>query len=197
MGTFRVARYIDDEPFRPRYNIPPSANILTVRLGADDERELVRLKWGFVPHWAKDLKGPKPCNARAETVAEKPLFRDAFKRQRCIVPVDAFYEWQNGPNGKQPYCYRRHDEQPFGIAGIWSHWKGEAGKLETVSLVVTSANDLMTPIHDRVPVIIEPDALEEWLDLDLSAKAAQQNCFRHHHRMDTKFIRSVVKSIAL
>lgn len=156
-----------------RYNIPPSSDILSVRLDEEGVRELVTLKWGFVPHWAKDLSGVKPINARAETVADKPMFRDAFKLRRCIVPVDAFYEWKSGPQEKQPYCIRRHDEQPFAIAGIWSRWHREETTLETVSLLVTAANALMAPIHDRIPVIVPQDAFGIWLEnkpLDMAVR---------------------------
>lgn len=156
-----------------RYNIPPSSDILSVRLDEEGVRELVTLKWGFVPHWAKDLSGVKPINARAETVADKPMFRDAFKSRRCIVPVDAFFEWQSGPQGKQPYCIRRNDKQPFALAGIWSRWRREETTLETVSLLVTAANALMAPIHNRIPVIVTPDDFDVWLGnkpLDMAAR---------------------------
>lgn len=147
----------------PRFNIPPSTDIAAVRLDPNGRRELVMLKWGFVPHWAKDLSGIRPINARAETISDKPMFREAFKRHRCLVPVDGFYEWQASPQGKQPFCYRRADGQPFALGGIWSHWRGEAGDLETVSIVVTAANALMTPVHDRVPVILTLDHEAQWL----------------------------------
>lgn len=150
----------------PHYNVAPSQPILAVRLDEEDRRALVVLKWGLVPRWAKDLGGPKPINARAETVAEKPMFRDAFKRRRCLVPADAFYEWRAGRNGKQPYCIRRQDAEPFAFGGIWESWQGGGERLETVSILVTGANTLMSPIHDRMPVIVPADAYLTWLSHD-------------------------------
>lgn len=149
--------------FAPHYNIAPSQNILTIRLDERGKRQLTALQWGFVPHWAKDMSGPHPINARAETVAEKPMFRDSFKRHRCLVPADAFYEWQALETGKQPFCIRRKDAKPFAFGAIWDRWEKEGKKLETVSILVTSANSLMSQIHDRMPVILPSEAYGTWL----------------------------------
>jgi len=165
-------------PLAPRFNIAPSQPIAVVRLGpggAEPPRELVWLRWGLVPSWAKDPAiGNRMINARAETAAEKPAFRAALKRRRCLVAADGFYEWQNRGSGrrKQPYFIHRKDDRPFAFAGLWESWEGaDHSYLETCTLLTTSANDLMQPIHDRMPVILAPESYDTWLDVS-SADAA-------------------------
>lgn len=152
----------------PRYNAAPTDLLLTVRHNPKTgERALDPLRWGLVPHWAKDAKiGASLTNARAETVGEKPSFRDAFARRRCLVPVDGFYEWHRPAEGaKQPYAFAHPanaagDRPPLALAGLWESWRDPAGEiLRTVTLVTTRANGVMAPIHDRMPVIL---AAEEW-----------------------------------
>ncbi|MBU2091237.1 MAG: SOS response-associated peptidase, partial [Alphaproteobacteria bacterium] len=144
--------------WQPRYNIAPQTAILAVRV-REGRRELASLRWGLVPHWAKDAAiGAKLANARGETVAEKPAFRDAFQRSRCIVPASAYYEWQKSGNGKQPYAVRLKDADCFGLAGLWSRWTAPDGSvLDTVALLTTEPNLLLAGIHDRMPVILAPD----------------------------------------
>jgi putative SOS response-associated peptidase YedK len=152
-------------PVPVNYNIAPSLAVPAVRAAADGGFELVMLKWGLVPHWSKEPKSEySTINARAETVASKPAFRDAFRRWRCLIPADGFYEWQKLGNAKQPYYIRMQDGQPFAFAGLWEHWEREGQVLETCSIVVTDANALMQPIHERMPVILTPEQYCLWLD---------------------------------
>ena len=167
----RLARQFKVEvvpEIEPRYNIAPAQDILSVRR-AEDGREAAFLKWGLVPSWAKDVSiGAKLINARSETVAEKPSFREAFKRRRCLIPADGFYEWQRTAGGrKRPYFFRMKDEHPFSFAGLWEEWKNSEGqKLETCTILTTEANEVLRPVHDRMPVILHPEDYEVWLDDD-------------------------------
>jgi len=149
----------------PRFNIAPSDNVLACRVVADGERKLVTLKWGLVPFWAKEPKiGYKMINARAETVATKPAFRAAFRHRRCLICADGFYEWKPTKQGKQPYHIRLIGGQPFAFAGLWEHWEREDQTIESCTVIVTDANELVNPIHDRMPVILSPDNYDRWLD---------------------------------
>ena len=151
-----------------RYNIAPAQNILAVR-SSSDGREAVTLKWGLIPSWAKDSSiGARLINARSETVEEKPAFRDAFKRRRCIVPADGFYEWKQTGGSKQPYYFRMNDGHPFGFAGLWERWRTPEGEgVETCSILTTEANEVLSPVHRRMPVILHPDTYDLWLDEDV------------------------------
>jgi putative SOS response-associated peptidase YedK len=146
----------------PRYNIAPSQPIVVVRIGAAG-REAALARWGLVPAWTKERPTDAGLiNARADTVAIKPSFRSAFRRRRCLIPADGFYEWQRLPRGKQPY-YIHRAHRLFAFAGLWEHWEGEGGAIESCTIITTDANDLMRPIHDRMPVIIDADAYPLWL----------------------------------
>ena len=156
----------------PRYNAAPTDLLLTVRHNPKTgERALDPLRWGLVPHWAKDPKiGASLTNARAETVAEKPSFRDAFARRRCLVPVDGFYEWHRPATGaKQPYAFAHPaneagDRPVLALAGLWESWRDPEGQiLRTITLVTTVANGVMAPIHDRMPVILMRENWAGWL----------------------------------
>lgn len=154
----------------PRYNVAPSQPLLAVRLTQDDERELVPLTWGLIPRWSKEPKTPySTFNARAETVAIKPAFRDAFRRRRCLIPADGFYEWRQNPSGnetgKQPFRILAKDGQPLTFAGLWERWEGEGhAPIESCSIIVTAANTFMASIHDRMPAMLMPEAWSAWLD---------------------------------
>jgi putative SOS response-associated peptidase YedK len=155
--------------FLPRFNIAPTQSVPVIRLRpeqAPPQREFVTLRWGLVPSWAKDPSiGNRLINARAETVAEKPAYRAALARRRCLIVADGFYEWQKSGRTKQPYWIHLHDDHPFAIAGLWESWQGpDAAPLETCTLLTTDANELMRPIHDRMPVILPPSAYASWLD---------------------------------
>jgi len=151
-----------------RFNIAPTQEAPILRLADDPSphREIVLLKWGLVPFWAKDPTiGNRMINARAETVAEKPSFRDSFKKRRCIVLTDGFYEWQKTGSGKQPYFFRLQSQQPFGMAGLWDRWeKGDGQPLETFTILTTEPNELVATAHHRMPVILNPRQIELWLD---------------------------------
>jgi putative SOS response-associated peptidase YedK len=147
-----------------RYNIAPSQDIPVIRPGQERQRELVFCRWGLVPFFAKDPSaGRQPINARCETVATSPMFRAAIRRRRCLIPADGFYEWKRVGSKKQPFYIRLKSNEPFAFAGIWERW-GENDELQTCALLTTDANELMQPIHDRMPVLLPPDAYELWLD---------------------------------
>ena len=150
-----------------RYNIAPTQKILGISQESN-ERAAVLFKWGLVPSWAKDASmGPRLINARSETVTEKPAFRDSFKRRRCIIPADGYYEWQKTGGRKQPYYFIMRDEHPFGVAGLWDRWKSPEGEvIETCTILTTEANEMAGEIHDRMPVILHLDDYSLWLDHD-------------------------------
>lgn len=152
--------------FNPRYNIAPSQDILAVRvLGA--ARELSELRWGLIPSWAKDPAiGNRMINARAETLTEKPSFQNAFPYRRCIIPATGFYEWKKGAGGKQPFYFYLKDKEIFGFAGLYEKWLDtDSGKyIETCTLITTAPNQILKPVHDRMPVILKPQDYSEWLD---------------------------------
>ncbi len=158
-----------DDPllFKPNYNISPTQRVAVVRLNPESvKRECVLLRWGLIPSWAKDAKIGNQCiNAKGETVAEKPAFRSAFKKRRCLVIADGFYEWQRLGERKQPIWIGRKDKRPFAFAGLWEHWKPAEGEpIETCAIITTEPNDLMAPIHNRMPVILAPASYIPWLD---------------------------------
>ncbi len=177
---------------KPRYNIAPTQPVAAIRVvppaegdtwsfeedasfGTDHMvRELALLHWGLIPFWAKDPKvGARMINARSETVAEKPAFRAAFRRRRCLIVADGFYEWQQVEQGKQPFYIRLHNGRPFAFAGLWEYWSGAdnpsdpSGKgtiIESCTLLTTEPNDLLRPLHNRMPVILHPRDYDLWLD---------------------------------
>jgi putative SOS response-associated peptidase YedK len=151
----------------PQYNIPPSAAVLAVRqLPGQEGRQLVPLVWGLIPSWARDPSiGNRLINARAETAPEKPSFRDAFRRRRCLVLSNGFFEWKKQNGKKEPYLVRLRNGQPFAFAGLWERWHGSDDQpIETCTILTTDANDLVRPIHDRMPVILDPAGYAGWLD---------------------------------
>jgi putative SOS response-associated peptidase YedK len=161
----------------PTFNGAPTDTLPVVRLDRDGRRSLDLLRWGLVPWWAKDIKiGARCINAMVETVASKPAFRDAFARgQRCIVPVDAFYEWKKIGVSKQPYAIVGADGLPLALAGLWERWKNPAGgeTLQTFTIVTTTPNELCGAIHDRMPVILPPETWSMWLGESEPAEADQ------------------------
>lgn len=150
----------------PRYNIAPTQRIPIVRLDNTGGRELVQVRWGLVPRWAKDPSiGTRLINARAETVAQKAAFRTAYARHRCLVPANGFYEWQSLLGGKQPLHIGMADDAPFGMAGLFDRWLSSTGEvLDTCTIVTTAANETLRAIHDRMPVIIPAESFARWLD---------------------------------
>ena len=153
---------------RPRYNIAPTTTIDVVRLNQQDERELVRMRWGLVPGWwSKPLKEvPATFNARAETVAQKPMFRNAFTQRRCIIPASGFYEWTGEKGSKVPHLFSAADGSPvLAFAGLWDRWRDKASGEDVLSatIIVSSASEWMTPYHDRMPVLLMPEQFDAWL----------------------------------
>jgi len=192
---------------QPRYNIAPTQPVAAVRVaplaatanaepsegdaswGNDDlVRELVMLHWGLIPFWAKDPKiGARMINARSETVAEKPAFRVAFQRRRCLIAADGFYEWQKVERGKQPFYIRLRDARPFAFAGLWEYWKepdnpsdpsSQSAIIESCTLLTTKPNDLVRPIHNRMPVIVHPRDYDLWLDPQVQDTEKLQSLLR-------------------
>jgi putative SOS response-associated peptidase YedK len=160
--------------FPPRYNIAPTQPIPIVRV-MEGKRQFALVRWGLLPSWVKDpTTFTLLINARGETVNDKPAFRNAMKRRRCLIPADGFYEWKRDGAVKRPHYIRRKDGAPFAFAGLWETWMGPNGEeMETAAIVTTSANRVLAPIHDRMPVILPPDTYEIWLDtLNVDAETA-------------------------
>jgi len=148
------------------YNVAPTDEALVV-VQRDDRRAVTAYRWGLIPHWATAAKvGSRMINARAETLTASPAFRDAFVRKRCLVPVDSFYEWKREGTVRQPYRIVRRDGRPLALAGLWAGWRDPAdGSVRrTFSIVTTTPNDAIAGLHDRMPVVIEPEAWDRWLD---------------------------------
>ena len=161
---------------QPRYNICPTTEIDTI-VPVLDKRGVVPMRWGLVPSWwSKTLKEMRLAtfNARAETVAVKPMFRDSFKKRRCLIPASGYYEWQDTPSGKQPYYFTRRDGQIITIAGLWSKWtdKATGTDLHSCTMVITEPNRIAAEVHDRMPVILEAKDFEQWERGDMKDAAA-------------------------
>lgn len=149
---------------RARYNIAPASQVLIVRAG-EGAAQAALVRWGLVPRWAKDPAiGAKLSNARAESVAEKPSFREAFRRRRCLIPASGFYEWKPEAGRRQPYYVHPAQGELFAFAGLWEAWRGPEGVLETCAIITTDANAVMRSIHDRMPVIVAQRDYACWLD---------------------------------
>lgn len=187
---FTLARRFEaDAPpeLRPRYNVAPSQNIPIVR-EEGEKRRIALARWGLIPHWAKDVKiGYSMINARAETVAEKPAFRNAFRHRRCLIPADGFYEWQTiaGSKVKQPWFIVLRDRELMAFAGLWEQWRSSEGEeLESCSIIVTDANEIMRPIHDRMPVILAPDEWSVWLNPEAKDTGGLQGLLKPYPAAD-------------
>ncbi len=158
------AGYMDQPNFPPRYNIAPTQPVPIVRQDAG-VRQLSLVRWGLVPSWSKQVSPSSPLiNARAETIFEKPSFRNAIRRRRCLFPLDGFYEWYRGAPRRQAYYVRARDRGLYAIGGIWEHWTGSDGsELESAAMITTRANGTLAPIHHRMPVVIAPSEFDRWL----------------------------------
>lgn len=149
----------DSKEAKTSYNIAPSQNCSIIRMSGD-KKELINLNWGFIPAWAKPDVKIKPINAKAETIREKPYFRSAYKKQRCIVPASGFYEWKGSKGNKQPYAIYPLNDPYFAFAGLWER----NGDLETFTIITTEANELMREVHHRMPVILDTNNYDAWLN---------------------------------
>ncbi len=155
---------------KPRYNIAPTQFIASIRRNDEQLNELTMLRWGLIPHWAKDPAiGNRMINARAETVAEKPSFRTAYRRRRCLILADGFYEWRKEGDGKTPYFISLANGHPFAFAGLWEQWQSKETEevLQTTTIVTTSANEFLSQVHHRMPIVLEPENATRWLDGDM------------------------------
>lgn len=176
ISRFNVSNGIAD--YKKRYNIAPSQTVLVV-INDGNENRAVYFRWGLIPHWAKETKiGYKMINARAETLNEKPTFKHPFRRQRCIIPADGFYEWKNTPTGKQPYRITLKTSEIFGFAGLWDRWEKDGQEIHSCTIITTEPNELMSQIHNRMPVILNRDDEQIWLNNKLD---------------DTDFLRTLLK----
>jgi putative SOS response-associated peptidase YedK len=175
-GRYRLSRrkqYIEehfaasgDEDWGPRYNIAPTQPIPVIRQHPREPvRELSLVRWGLIPSWSRDsAAAARMINARSETAAAKPAFRDALKSRRCLVPADGFYEWSRTGKTKQPYCFEVNEGELFAFAGIWDRWKEPSGGcIQTCSILTTTPNAVTSSVHDRMPVILDPDSYDLWL----------------------------------
>jgi putative SOS response-associated peptidase YedK len=164
------------ETVSERYNVAPAQRVLAIRRSEVGEREPVLLRWGLIPHWAKDARiAYKMINARAETLLEKNSYRSLIGRRRCLIVADGFYEWRVGSDGrKQPVRFSRLDDDPFAFAGLWTTWADrQTGELiESCTIITTAPNELVAPVHDRMPVILPPDFERPWLDPEVEAPEA-------------------------
>ena len=170
-----------DDDWSPRYNIAPTQPVPIVRQHPKEPVRLLSLvPWGLIPSWAKDTTGAaRMINARSETVATLPAFASPFKFQRCLVPADGFYEWKRTGRAKQPYCFEVHEGEVFAFAGIWDRWRGSGGTVvETCSILTTTPNAVAAQVHDRMPVILDRDAYDLWLDPGMQNVAALSDLLR-------------------
>ncbi len=163
---------LDDAPeLEPRYNIAPTQSVASVRAGEEGARAFAMLHWGLIPKWAKERAiGNRMINARSESLAEKPSFRDAFRKRRCLVLADGWYEWQVTPDGKQPWFIRRKEARPLAFAGLWERWKDptDGRQLESCTIVTTDATESIKKIHERMPVVLAEADWDRWLDTAFS-----------------------------
>ena len=179
----------------PRYNVAPTQALLLARNAAGGGRELVCLHWGLIPSWAKEAKtGYSTINARAETVAEMPTFRNAFRHRRCLIAADGYYEWRKLERTKQPYFIALKDSEPFAFAGIWEHWAREEQSIDSCAIIVTDANELTKSIHDRMPVILAPDNYDAWMDPDLT-DADRLKAYLRPYPSERMFVYPVSKAV--
>lgn len=176
---------LDETPdWQPRYNIAPTQMIPAI-VAAESGRQFKSLRWGLIPSWAKDPAiGAKLINARSETVTEKPSFRSAFKQRRCLILADGFYEWRKQSGQKQPFYFRLENGSPFAFAGLWERWHdSEDNRLETCTILTTEANQIVAQVHDRMPVILNKESCDRWLDLDQPTESIQSLLRPYDHKL--------------
>ena len=185
-GRYRLSRrkqlveeYFDttpwEEDWNPRFNIAPTQPVPVIRQRPKEAvRQLSAMKWGLIPHWAKDPSiATSTINAKSETAATKPAFRDPLRFRRCLIPADGFYEWKRTVKAKQPFCFEIKDGELFAFAGLWDGWKDASGNwIKTCSILTTTPNVLIATVHDRMPVILDPESYDLWLDPGMQNVAA-------------------------
>jgi len=207
-GRYRLSRrkqlveeYFDsvsDEPdWTPRFNVAPTQPIPIIRQHPKEpRREMSLVRWGLIPSWAKDPSGAaRMINARSETASSKPAFRDSLKSRRCLIPADGFYEWVRTGKSKQPYCFEVNDGDLFAFAGLWDRWKDPSGNwIKTCSILTTTPNAVTSTVHDRMPVILDPDAYDLWLDPGMQNVAAISELLKSY---DARLMRSYPVSTRL
>jgi putative SOS response-associated peptidase YedK len=175
-----------DDDWNPRYNIAPTQPVPVIRQHPKQPvRQISLMRWGLVPHWAKDTTGAaNTINARSKTAATKPAFRDPLRYRRCLIPADAFYEWKRNGTSKQPYCFELNDGEIFGFAGLWDGWKNAEGRwIKTCSVLTTTPNAMTSSIHDRMPVILDRDSYDLWLDPGMQNVAAISELLKPYDAM--------------
>lgn len=187
----------DDVVHEPAYNIAPTQQVLTVT--NDEERRAEYMRWGLIPFWAKDMKiGYRMINARGETVAEKPSFRTALRKRRCLILADGFYEWQKlGGKQKRPMRITLKSDEPFAFAGLWETWKDPEGELiKSCTIITTSANEFLSPIHERMPVILPQEQESFWLDNEVDDPVALSSVIAAYpdDRMDAFEVSTLVNN---
>jgi putative SOS response-associated peptidase YedK len=161
---------LPESNFPPRFNVAPTDQIPIVRVAKDGERELTMVRWGLIPWFAKGKPKQLMINARAETVHKLPAFREAFAKRRALIPATGFFEWQNRPDGKQPYRFRREDLEPFAFAGVWEFCRLGDEAIVSAAIIVGEPNPLVSPVHDRMPVILDPASYDRWLDPEVGVE---------------------------
>ncbi len=164
-----------DEDWSPRYNVAPTQSVAVIRQNPKEPvRQLSLMRWGLIPSWAKDSSAAASMiNARAETAATKPAFGDALKSRRCLIPADGFYEWMRTGKTKQPYCFEVNEGKLFAFAGLWERWRDPGGQwVKSFSILTTTPNAVTSAVHDRMPVILDPDNYDLWLDPGMQNVAA-------------------------
>ena len=188
-----IAEYFDsvpgEEDWSPHYNVAPTQPVPVIRQSPKEPvRELSLIRWGLIPSWAKDSSvAAKMINARAETASTLPAFRDAFKSRRCLIPADGFYEWKKTGTAKQPYCFEINEGELFAFAGLWDRWRDSNGNvLETFSILTTTPNAVTSPVHDRMPVILEPDGYDLWLDPGMRDVSAASECLKPYDALQMR-----------
>jgi putative SOS response-associated peptidase YedK len=170
-----------DDDWSPRYNIAPTQQVPTIRQHPKEpRRDLSLMRWGLIPSWARDMSGAASMiNARSETASTKPAFRDPMKYRRCLIPADAFYEWKRNETSKQPYCFEVNDGELFAFAGLWDGWKDASGQwIKTCSILTTMPNAVTSTVHDRMPVILDRDSYDLWLDPGVTKVEAVSDLLR-------------------
>ena len=184
--------------FESAYNVAPTQEVVTVVGG--EARRAGLMRWGLIPHWAKDTRiGARMINARAETVAEKPAFRDSLRRRRCLVLADGFYEWQRVGGSKRPMRIVMRSGEPFAFAGLWSVWRDPDGnRIPSCAIITTAANEVLRPVHDRMPVILPRDVEEFWLDGSVDEPSALSSVLTPYHddAMEAYEVSTLVNSAA-